>query len=216
MQFWKRYLLILGLIWASSPAFAAVGVAPANSQQAADQALADTCAKTICRKTSRTLTLRADGGNIARFDTALLPYLDDKGDVILYPGETITLAISKNGNGIAPPTLLKVTDPDGAVNLGILPASDSTLSFELRQNDENPGMRLIVTNVAPVQVKYDAVMFVPTQKGIQPMRTSSCPVLPPQLSAKSFSVFESWPQPITMLVISNIRAMAPGSGVACK
>ncbi|HVZ27406.1 MAG TPA: hypothetical protein VG798_02015 [Rhizomicrobium sp.] len=189
------------------------GTVPSNQKQAADQALADTCAKVVCRKQTRSLSLRASGGNVVRLHTELYPYLDTRGEAIIFPGETITLALPKDGNG--PPNLLKVVDPDGPVDIGATSDSDSTLSFEFHQEEGKPDMLLTITSTVAAMLKYDATMLVVTPGGVRRAHTSTCPILAARETAKTTFGTESWPQPIPMLVISGIHAIPQGGPMNC-
>jgi hypothetical protein len=61
-------------------------------------------------------------------------------------------------------------------------------------------------------------MFVPdpASGNARGSRTTACPVLPPQANSPSFSDIESWPQPAVMLIIGNIRALAPDAPRTCN
>ena len=203
------------LVFAGSIAMAAPeGDASQNQQQQQAQALADTCAKVACRKQSRSITLRASGSNVARFPTQLFPYLDTKGQLIIYPGETITLALPQDGKGA--PALAKVADENGEVEIRPLAGGEASLSFSFKQMDGKPDMLLTVTNSVAATFKYDTVMLAATPNGMRPSPTSTCPLLPPQGSAPSFSGLEHWPYPIALLLISNIRPLAAGDDKSCK
>src|ERR1700761_491654 len=91
-----------------------LAVIPAFGQPSGDagaQTLKQVCAQVPCRS-ANTLTLRARDGRMGQVDIDPYPYLDPDGDVVIYAGETITLALAKDGSG--PPRLLKVVDPRGA------------------------------------------------------------------------------------------------------
>jgi hypothetical protein len=79
-------------------------------------------------------------------------------------------------------------------------------------------MMLTVTNKTRVTVKYDTVMFVPDPPsgGARGGRTSACPVMSPQGSSSSFSAFESWPHPIVMVLITNIRPLPADAAMVCN
>lgn len=84
--------------------------------------------------------------------------------------------------------------------------------------DGKPDMMLTVTNTTRATVKFDTVMFVPdpASGNARGSRTTACPVLPPPGSTPSFSDFESWPQPVVMLLIGNIRALDPAAPHVCN
>jgi hypothetical protein len=184
-----------------------------NRRQAAAQALADVCAKVACRKSTRTITLRTKDGR-EELDTAPIPYLDPEGNLLIYPGETITIAFSKDGSGKA--RLLKVSDPSGQTDFGSLAAPEASVEFRFQQLDGKPDMVLNVQNATSAMIKYDAVQFVVGAQGFQPSPTSSCPVFPPGRGQTTFGGIEHWPYPIADLLIQNIRPLSATADRACK
>lgn len=181
------------------------------------QVLAAMCAKVPCRKGGRPLLLRMSDDRGFETKTQAFPYLDDKGTVIVYPGETITIGYDKNGDTPSNPILLKVTDPDGPVDLGASVKAAATLSFTLKQDDAKPGMMLTVANGVAATLKYDAVMLVPMATGkVEPVPTSTCPLMSPQGSSSTFSGFESWPHPLVMMVITNIHTLPKDAPMVCN
>jgi len=211
-------LLVLGP--AFGPALAADPPAnapdPAADAQARARQMAAMCAQVVCRKASRTITLHlADGGNYT-LHTSPYPYLDQAGNVVLYPGETITLGFSKTGDELGKPVLVAVRDVDGAVDIGAAqPAPAMTLSFSLGQDVKKPDTTLIAASTVGAMLKYDARVSMVVQGGVRLVNSNTCPLMPPQGNAPSFSGFENWPQAIGMMVISNIRALPPGTPVRC-
>ena len=186
-------------------------------EEAAAKELAAVCAKVTCRKTSRILTLRMPSNSSFQISTRPLPYLDDKGTLIMFAGESITLSYAADDQKLEHPILSAVHDPLGSVELPP-PPSGAAVTFDLSQMDGRAGMMLTVTNTTKVIVKYDAVMFVadPASGGARGRRTTACPVLPPQGNASSFAGFESWPQPIVMMLITNIRALPADASQVCN
>jgi hypothetical protein len=207
---WKRpaRVLMFGL-WC---------VAPASAQPANDsgrsEALAAVCAKVLCRKPGHVFQLHMADGKIFETTTEGYPYLDDKGAVLIYPGETIAITLEMQGGGLRA-QLTNVMGLDGPLDLPAGSASLSTLSFTLKQ-DPKIGMMLTATNAINLAIKYDAQMFVPTPAGVKLVHTSICPLLPPQGDAKTFSGLENWPYPIVMMVLSNIRVQPDGASRTCE
>jgi len=180
------------------------------------QTLAAICAKVPCRKGGRTVVLRMPDNRGFEAKTQPYPFLDDHGTVILYPGETVTIGFNKSGDGLGAPVLLKVTDPDGAVDIGAAGTAAASLSFTLKQDDGKPSMMLTAANGVPATLKYNLQMFVPTPDGVRSGHSSTCPLMAPQGSVASFGGFESWPHPILMLAISDIRMLPGGSPMVCN
>jgi len=192
--------------------------AAAEAQAKADQDLVELCARVTCRTTPRQVTLRMRDNSSFQIGTRTLPYFDDKGILIIFPGETITLSYPGDDAKLEHPVLSSVSDPAGPVALTPPPSPGTNVSFKLEQMDGKPDMMLTVTNTTRSTVKFDTVMFVPdpASGNARGSRTTACPVLPPQANAPSFSDLESWQQPVVMLLIGNIRALAPDAPRACN
>jgi hypothetical protein len=184
--------------------------------QTAAQVLAAVCAKVPCRKDGRTLVLRMPDNRGLEARTQPYPYLDDHGTVILYAGETITIGFNKNGDGLGAPVLLKVSDPDGAVDIGAAGTAAASLSFTLKQDEGKPGMMLTAANGVPATLKYSLQMFVPTADGVRSGHSSTCPLMAPPGGVASFGGFESWPHPILMVAIADIRMLPAGAPSTCN
>lgn len=179
------------------------------------QVLAALCAKVPCRKGGRTVVLRMPDGRGFESKTQPYPYLDDHGTVILYAGETITIGFNKTAEGLGAPVLLKVSDPEGAVDIGTPGTAAASLSFTLKQDDGKPSMMLTAANGVPATLKYSLQMFVPTADGVRNGHSSTCPLMAPPSGVASFGGFESWPHPILMVAIADIRMLPAGAPSAC-
>jgi hypothetical protein len=185
-------------------------VAAICTTAAAAQTVPEKCKTMACRKPG-TVTLRLVEGGTATPPRAVSPYFD--GSVLtLAPGETVTLGYSKSGGK---PALASVSDEAGPVDIGPVPAADSMLSFSLKQDDGKPSMTLVVTNTTGNVIRYQAHMYVLAGGGIRSLDTSTCPVLPPQGAAPSFSAIETWPRPIVHMVIGLIQALPPDARPSC-
>jgi hypothetical protein len=216
---WMAVVLGLGpsAALAAEPPGAADHAAAAEAQAKAAADLAALCARVTCRKIPRQVSLRMRDNSSFQIGTRMLPYFDDKGTLIIFPGESITLSYADDDAKLEHPVLSSVIDPAGPVELPP-PASKANITFELKQMYGKPDMMLSVTNTTRATVKFDTVMFVPdpASGNARGSRTTACPVLPPPGSAPSFSDFENWPQPIVMLLIGNIRAQDPSAPRTCN
>lgn len=189
-------------------AMPALGQPP--GKEAAAQALKQVCAQVPCRKITTTLILRKADGSTGNFDTRPYPYFDPDGGLFIYPGETITLGLAKNGSG--KPRLLKAVDVDGAHQFAQPAAGEATLEFTLKQIEGKPDMMLNVSNSTGAVIKYDTWM---TTVDGRTSSTSSCPVFPPGRGQASFGGIEHWPHPIVSLLIENVRALGASADRAC-
>jgi hypothetical protein len=202
-------IIILGLL-AGQPLLAADAVT-GDSDRAA--ALAAMCAKVPCRKTVRSYTLRGPEGTSIQNMTGPYPYVDDQGTVILYPEETIVASLPITGDKLGVPVLLRVTDPGGTVDFAPMTEGVPTISFTLRQ-DDRLGMVLMVTNMSKVGLKYEAYAYIPGPAGARPSRTSTCPLVASQ-SKIGFTGMENWPQPIVMMILTNLHIVPSGGAMVC-
>jgi hypothetical protein len=212
------WALSLPVAWAAEPPPGPPSdhAAAAAAQAKAAQDLAALCARVTCRKNPRQVSLRMGDNSSFQIGTRMLPYFDDKGTLIIFPGETITLSYTGDDAKLEHPVLSSVIDPAGPVELP--PSSGTTVSFRLEQMDGKSDMMLTTTNTTGAIVKFDTVMFVPdpASGNARGSRTTTCPVLPPQGVAPGFSGFENWPQPVVMLLIGNIRALDAAAPRTCN
>ncbi len=188
--------------------------APTDTPAARRAALAAVCAKTSCRPGSRKIDLRMPEENaLYGFETGPLPYLDPAGEVIIYPGETIVVSLTKGDAGQTVLKLVSVTDPDGAVQLGTDAQTDfdeaTLFAFRFVQAEDKPDMNLVATNHTDMNIKFSAWMAVPTKDGIRQFPTTVCTVLA-STTKDGFFGDETWPHPIAMLILSDFHT-APAS-----
>jgi hypothetical protein len=220
------FVLFQALTLASTPLLALPEAVPreqADAEAARAQALAEACARTACRAEAKEITLNAPGDRIARFRTEKIPYADG-GSIAIYPGESFAVRIRVQGEQLGEPVFEQIFDgPSPAKLLGHHPDAEAKalqdtknmpvealLYLYFKQDDKGPGMTLEITSALPVTVKYDAVMFAATPDGIRPAPTSSCPV------ASGIAALETWPQPLTMLLLSNFRVVDTARGFTCQ
>jgi hypothetical protein len=211
-----RFLYLAFLVGALSPALAGSALAdlrtapddPVRDAAAARaQLLIEKCAKLACRTQSRELRLQT-GDGVAVMDTELAPYAD-AGAVVLYPGEAIEVDFAADGKTLGEPHFERTVDrvedpkkgPDGKF-IPSAPRSDSRSNFWFEFQDNGKGMLLKLKSDLGVRVKYHAVMLVPERDGLRPADTSSCPVIP------YGSAYESWPQAIAMIVLTDFHIVA--------
>jgi hypothetical protein len=192
-------------LFALSPLILAFCMATAAAQTAAEK-----CKTLPCRKPGN-VTLRLSEGGTAAPPKAVAPYFD--GSVLtLAPGETVTLGYMK---GAGKPALVSVSDEAGPVDIGTAAAADATVSYSLKQDEGKPGMTLAVTNTTGNVIKYQAHMYVLAGGAIRSLDTTTCPVLPPQGSATSFTAIEAWPRPIVHMIIGLIQTLPPDTRLTC-
>ena len=117
-----------------------------------------------------------------------VPYVTDKGAIVLFPGESFVIAFEIENGKI--------------VNAQPVPAGGSrsdVVEVSFKQIDS--GTMLTIANNLPKMVKYDATMKAPDDRMVY---TNSCPV------DAGLSNFESWPHPVKFLELSNFRFQDEG------
>jgi hypothetical protein len=67
----------------------------------------------------------------------------------------------------------------------------------------------------PASLKYSLQMIVPTPGGARSGHSSTWPLMAPPSGVASFGGFESWPHPIAMVAIADIRILPAGAPGAC-
>jgi hypothetical protein len=140
--------------------------------------------------------------------------VNDKGTIFVYPGETVGVSVVRNGDQLALPVFVAAADPDGTT--ASKQAVPANLSFTLRQLDGRSDIFLEIANRIDVPVKLDLTMYVPIAGGMRAVRTSSCPLLPPQGGLPAFTGIESWPHPVMMIAVSGIHVLPPGAARVCE
>lgn len=208
------------------PAVPSVAQAPDTAQPPADRAAAEAsfaqvlaaeCAKVPCRKAVRMVDLRMPDGSSFQIATRPLPYFDEKGTLILFAGEQVALSYAEDDEKLERPVLTSITDPLGPVEL---PAStyQRQISFTFLQADGKVDMMLGVSNSTKAILKYDAVGFVPdvVNHNARGGHVTTCSLSPPEDGGdKPNLALEHWPEPMVMVMITNIRALAQGALRSC-
>jgi hypothetical protein len=162
-----------------------LGAACAEKPVGGTEAVAPASCETVLCRDPGTVNMQLENGEpyIIKID-APTPYVD-KDVVTILPGETLFI----EGD----------TDGDNLVNLRAVSKERDparTVTFEFSE----PGdlTMLKVTNGFPQAVKFHAKMRIPGQEGWR--ETSTCPVGP-----NGFQSFESWPHPISGLMLMDFR-----------
>jgi hypothetical protein len=206
---------------AATPSFAQAPATPPADRAAAEasfaEALAAQCAKVACRKAVRPVILRMGDGSSFQIATRPLPYFDERGTLILFPGEAVALTFAEDDEKLEHPMMSAITDPVGPVEL---PAQESKriISFTFLQADGKPDMMLGVSNTTKAMLKYDMAGFLPdvVNNNAKGGHVSTCALPPPPDGANKPSLaLEHWPQPMVMVMITNIRALLPGALRSC-
>jgi hypothetical protein len=200
------------------------GALIAGAAHAADPSAA--CATQACRKGGFSVALRVDDKTFTTIPVSHSPYVMPSGAILIFPGETIAVQFTLNGDKLTAPKFLKayaprlpaqvskngkLSDPDTAGlskdDAGALPPNTVLLSYG--QFKGQPGMVLEFEHNMPRNVKVDAIMAAIKTGGYDQKPASTCPVKPKLIG------FETWQQPLGPMLLGNARFVADADG-ACK
>lgn len=156
-----------------------------QGQPNAEQSREAVCKRVPCRPAT-TIKLKISKQEIAEFDFPKGPYVAD-GFINILSGEEINVEFDEGANGLSNARFVeKVIAPE------------KTITFKLEQIEA--GTVLSVKNPFAKNILYDCLIQHYKAQGFEP--TSIIPV------RSKLSSFESWPYPITQVVISKVRFVA--------
>jgi hypothetical protein len=168
-------ILVLSLIFAQNPV-------PSGQE---GQNLPDPRSEGVIFREPFTLKLKGQGGSNFEQHFDKTPYVKD-GMIYIFPGEKFGVNAAVDGEKIA--GLSYVSNPAKA---------DVRLEFAEKVSGGNVMTLLIIENHLKQTLYLDAGMRVPNREGAY--KTSVLPVLAGK------SGFESWPHPIVLLMLRNLR-----------
>jgi len=159
------------------------------------------CAKagTPCRHVDTIRMETPDGKEAVVSVNMDLPWIAE-GNLLLSPGDSITVRLAKNSDGWTPELVragaasASTAPGDGEIRVTVLPYKNGQLMME-------------VISRRPETLDYSAVMVIPTATGGTPQATSVCSLQP------GITVFEMWQQPIQQLALFDFR---PTTEPGCK
>lgn len=206
---------------------------PANAQTPSPPA--DACVAIACRAGGFDAVVRVDKDHYQTVPVTHSPYVLPDGEILMFPGETIAVQFTRDGDTLSAPVFYRRLAPrfpahietDGKVtndsaNAG-LPAikgelskekmadlPSNTLLLSYGQADGQPGMMLTVDHNFPKALKLDATMFLIGKGGYEGQKTSTCPIRP------GLSSVESWPNPIGPMLLKGFRLMSDSDKMVCE
>jgi hypothetical protein len=207
--------------------------APVKAQTA--PAPADTvCQTTACRPGGIDIVVRVDKDHYQTVPVKPAPYVLPDGQILIFPGETIAVQFTRNGDTLSAPVFYRRFAPqfpaqievggkaaDDPANAG-LPAikgemskdkmvdlPPNTLLLSYGQADGQPGMMLTIDHNFPKALKLDATMFLIGKGRYDQQPTSTCPI------QVGLSSFEMWPNPIGPLTLKGFRLLQVGGKMTC-
>lgn len=184
------------------------------------------CATQACRAGGFSIALRVDDKTFTTIPVSRSPYVLPNGAIMIFPGETIAVQFTPDGDKLTAPKFLKVyaprlpaqvskdgklSDPDTAGlskdDAGALPPNTLLLSYG--QFKGQPGMVLELEHNMPRTVKVDAIMAIIQDGKYVQKPTSTCPVKTKLVG------FETWPQAMGPMALTNVRFTADNDS-ACR
>jgi hypothetical protein len=184
------------------------------------------CASQACRTGGSNVALRVDDKTFTTIPVSHSPYVLPNGAILIFPGETIAVQFTVDGDKLTAPKFLKayaprlpaqvskdgkLSDPDTSGltkdDAGALPPNTLLLSYG--QFKGQPGMVLELEHNMPRTVKIDAIMAVIQGGNYVQKPTSTCPIKTKLVG------FETWQQPLGPMMVANTRFVADGD-TACK
>ncbi len=177
----------------------AVEETPASAPGGAATSVDGFCEVAPCRERLRVRLRQAGSGYFDRTYRRLPPVVQPA-FVSIYAGETLYIEAEEGEKG--PVNLLHVEENRNP---------DRTIEIEFEQDGESGdglGMLLVVRNPFARPLRYNLSMMPLDREEMY--ATSSCPVVP------GGTTFESWPFPIFVIAMANLRFLGPEGPFRCE
>lgn len=143
------------------------------------------CSQTKCRKAVK-IAVPVDKDHYQEINIPISPYVDPSlGMVVLLPGDSVHVSVTKKDGHIA--SLSYSEKP-----------SDLEFKFSKIEPKDKIMTMLTVKNNMTISIVYSALVNSPKSKW-RHFSTSTCPV------RSKKSTFESWPYPISQILVRNVR-----------
>lgn len=196
------------------------------------------CAERTCRAGGYDAVIGVDADHYTQIPVTHSPYILDDGSVLVFPGETVAVQFSVDGDKLGPPISARryaahlpvliersggapMTNPEDAtlpiVNAK-LPADEvanllpNTLLVSYGQSKEKgaTGMRLIVEHNLPQTIKLDAIVAEISSGSYHQHYTSTCPIMPKMWGD------EMWPNALGPLILRKFRFQPTSESFSCQ
>ncbi len=191
------------------------------------------CATTACRKGGYEVVVRYDAQRYQTVPVSRSPYVTPDGRIIIFPGETIAVQFTVDGDTLSAPKFIgqyamsksfamqvevngkTIANPldstlpvlsQGAEGGGELPPN--TLLITYGQPPGEPGMMMALTSNMPRLLKLNAELSLIRKGGYDWQRTSTCPI--------HLTSFESWPSAQGPMFLSNFRFLPKDAKMVCE
>ena len=156
--------------------------------------------KTVLKDCRHELTVhfrQLDGTEYRKTFELTYPPVQNKTLVTIFPGETLHLAATVDGDRISE-----------LVPVSVVVDASRTIELTLTQMPDKPDMLLMVTNPFDRLLKYRAAIQIPPQSDL--IKTSSCPVLGGKKG------IEMWPHPIFQALLSDFQFLPATDQMVCE
>jgi hypothetical protein len=156
--------------------------------------------KTVLTNCRHDLTVhfrQLDGTEYRKTFELTYPPVQNKTSVTIFPGETLHLAATVDGDRISELVPVSVVDD-----------ASRTIELTLGQMPDKPDMMLTVTNPFNRLLKYRAAIQVPPQSDL--IKTSTCTVLAGKQG------IETWPYPVFQVLLSEFQFLPATDQMVCE
>ncbi|HUO93442.1 MAG TPA: hypothetical protein VMU22_10995 [Rhizomicrobium sp.] len=219
--------------------FLIAGIGMAAAEDVPPPDVEKVCAARACRAGGYEAVVFVDAERYTTIPVSHSPYILDDGSVLVFPGETIAVQFSPNGDTLGAPVAVKryaphlpalIVKEDGAQpednpddatlpvikeNLPAdeaakLPPNSLLISYGQLKKIGDHGMELIVEQNLPQTIKLGAVVAELAPGGYKQHYTSTCPIMP------KMSGNEMWPNALGPIVLGKFHFLAAGNSFSCE
>lgn len=195
------------------------------------------CAERTCRAGGFEAVVAVDSEHYSTVPVSRSPYLLTDGSLLIFPGETIAVQFAIDGDSLGKPVAAQryaphypalivesggspKTNPDDAAlpqtkrgtapeELAGLPDNTVLISYGQMEPRGLGGMQLVAEHNFHATLKFDALINVIEPHAYRSAHSSTCPV------RQGLIMYESWPDRLGPIVLSNIRFLAAGDAMTC-
>jgi hypothetical protein len=216
------------LSFAVLAAWLSIGAATTDSSVATTAPDIDKiCANTACRTGGYEAVVGVDADHFTMIPVTHSPYILDDGSILIFPGESIAVQFSMDGDKLGPPISAKRYAPhlpalivksggapeinadDAALPLingktpadevSSLPPNTLLVSYGQFKPRGQAGMNLTVESNLAVTIKLDAIVAEISSGAYHQHYTSTCPIMP------KLAGYEMWPNALGPIILRNFR-----------
>lgn len=192
------------------------------------------CAATGCRAGGYDAAVGVDKDRYTTVPVTHSPYLPDKESALVFPGETIAIRFSVDGDKPVPvsvtryapryPAMIVKSDAAPVANAddaalpamkgdslsGTIPPNLLIVSYGQFKPQGETGMVLTIESSLPHKLKLDAIIAEIAPGSYKQHYTSTCAIQP------KLTDFENWPNALGPIVLTNFRFLADDATMSCE